>query len=300
MMRFSQTKWNRFILECIQKIIVGKHYSSDEQKQILSELVQKLQQTVLPDFSELEKRIINILFLKIFSENEECLVVFEKLIESLKNMRECLEFLAIYANKVNEELTDEIMKIYYPDIIDKHYEWQEHAERYVPSTSSALDNDEFNSDLNFIIQDRKKILDEKSKKYFIVFERMNYGIKQVQESIQKMKSCNLEQLLEIIFYHPDELFLDFKSKIRKLFTEWSKIHKELLNFVKFEFSEHEDIVDEDENKRFEQQYGSSEDPDDLRTFRLHNSGQNDDKTNLELALEQLADFEEILSRILKK
>ncbi len=284
MMRFSQTKWNRFILECIQKIIVGKHYSSDEQKQILSELVQKLQQTVLPDFSELEKRIINILFLKIFSENEECLVVFEKLIESLKNMRECLEFLAIYAHRVNSSLTDEIMINDYDYLRNKHFQWNKDVERY--DRSCNFDGDEFTTDLDFIVQDLKEKLDAKSKSFFDEIKTMNYVIEQVQESIQKMKSCNIEQLLEIIFSCPDKLFPDFKSKIQELFTRWSIIQDKLLRFVEFEFSEHEDIVDEDNDRRFEQQYGSSNaNQADWERFMEWNSGQNDDKTNLESALE---------------
>lgn len=111
MTRFDvlERNWKQIVLEYIQKNLLGK-CSNHENEKILNELVQKLQKSELPEFSKIEKRIINILFLKIFSENEECLVVLEKLIESLKNMRECLEFLAIYEAKVNEIFIDEIMK----------------------------------------------------------------------------------------------------------------------------------------------------------------------------------------------
>lgn len=80
-MRFDVLERNlkQHVLRYIQDKLLGEH-SSDEQKTILSELVRKLQQSELPEFSEIEKRIVNILFLKIFSENEDCLVVFERLI----------------------------------------------------------------------------------------------------------------------------------------------------------------------------------------------------------------------------
>jgi len=282
-MKFSdlERNWKKIVSKYIKENLVGEH-SNSEQEIVFSELVRKLEQSELPELSKIEKRIINILFLKIFSENEECLVVFEKLIESLKNMRECLEFLAIYADKVNNELTDIIMVKYYPVFRDKHYEWQKYTERYIPS--SALDRDEFNRDLAFIIEDLKTILHNNSKPYFREIEDMNRVIEQVQESIQKMKSCNLEQLLEIIFSSPDELFPDFKSKIRELYTRWSKIHDKLPKFVEFEFSEHKSDVDEYKDERFEQQFGPSTDLNDWRKFKLYNSGYNDEKTNVKSAL----------------
>lgn len=238
-------------------------------EKILSDLVRKLQQSVLSEFSEIEKRIINILFIMIFSENEECLVVFARLIESLKNMQNCLELLAIYADKVNNELTDIIMVKYFPELRDKHYEWQEYTGRYIPRR--GLDSDEFNKDLAFIIENLKEILDDNSMPYYCEIEDMNRVIKPIQKSIQMMKSLNDEQLLEIIFSSPDELFPDFKSKIRELYTRWSKIHDKLPKFVKFEFSEHKSDVDEYKDECFEQQYGSSTDPNDWNKFKLYNS-----------------------------
>jgi hypothetical protein len=281
-MRFDKLK--QYILEYIQKKLVGEH-SSDEQKTILSELVRKLEQSELPEFSEIEKRIVNVLFLKIFSENEDCLVVIERLNESLNDMNSCLELLAIYAAKVNSSLTDEIMKKNYPEFRDKHFEWQEDAKRYIPRCTCTSDN-EFKHDLNFIIQDLKEKLDKHSKKYFIVFKRMTCVIEQVQERIQIIKSLNSEQLLEIIFSSPDELFLDFKSKIQELLTEWSNIQDKLLNFVEFEFSELESVVDEKDEEQFEQQHGSLEDPHKWEIFKYHNSGQDDDeRTKFKFALE---------------
>ena len=282
-MRFDvlEKKWIIYILEYIQENLLGK-CSNPENEKIISDLVRKLQQPVLPEFSEIEKRIINILFLKIFSENEECLLVFARLIESLKNMRECLDFLAIYAEKVNNELTDKIMVKYFHELRDKHYERQEYTGRYIPSC--ALDSDEFNKDLAFIIENLKTILDNESSPYFREIEDMNSVIKQIQENIRMMKSLNAEQLLEIIFSSPDELFPDFKSKIRELYTRWSKIHDKLPKFVKSKFSEHESDVDEDEETRFEQEF-SQGNQDDWNKFKLYNSGYNDEKTNLESALE---------------
>ena len=281
----SERNLKQNVLKYIKDNLIGK-YSNPEHEKILSELIRKLQQPVLPDFSEIEQRIINILFLKIFSENEECLVVFARLIESLKNMIACLELLAIYAAKVNSLLTDEIMKKYYHDLRDKHYEWQEDAKRYV--LSRVLDHDEFIRDINFIIQDLKKILDDKSKPFFDEIEDMNCVIHQVQKSIQMIKLSNAEQFVKIIFSSPeDELFPDFKSKIRELFTRWSKIQDELLKFVNFEFLELESDVDEEEDKQFEQKYGSSEDSRNWKEFNSYNSGQDDDKTNLMSALENL-------------
>lgn len=282
-MRFDvlENRSEQNVLKYIQENLLGK-CSNPEYEKILSELVRKLQQQVLPDFSKIEKRVINILFLKIFSENEECLVVFARLIESLKNMIACLEFLAIYAAKVNSLFTDEIMVKSYPEFRDKHFEWQEGANRYVPSC--ALNRDEFIRDLAFIIEDLKTILHNNSKPYFREIERMNYVIEQVQESIQKMKSCNLEQLLEIIFSSPDELFPDFKSKIRELYMRWSKIQNELFKFVDLEYTELVTLVDNDDNEQVEQQYGSSENPDSWKKFRLHNPRQDDNETNLKNAL----------------
>jgi hypothetical protein len=277
-----EKKWIIYILKYIQENLLGK-CSNPENEKIISDLVQKLQLSVLPKFSEIEKRIINILFLKIFSENEECLVVFARLIESLKNMIACLEFLAIYAAKVNSLFTDEIMKKSYHELRDKYFWWQEGANRYIPSC--ALNRDEFIRDLAFIIEDLKKILHNNSKPFFDEIECMNCVIEQVQESIQKMKSCNLEQLLEIIFSSPDELFPDFKSKIRELYTRWSKIQNELFKFVDLEHTELVTLVDNDDNEQVEQQYGSPENLDSWRKFRLDNPRQDDNETNLKNALE---------------
>jgi hypothetical protein len=284
-MRFDvlESKLKPIVSKFIRETLPGK-CSNHENVKILSELVRKLKQSELPEFSEIEKRIVNILFLKIFSENKGCLVVFERLNESLNNMNSCLELLAAYAAKVNSSLTDEIMKKYYPVFRDTHFEWQEDAKRYIPRCTCTSDN-KFKYDLNFIIQDLKEKLDEKSKIYFIVFQRMNCVIEQVQESIQMMKSCNLKQLLEIIFSRPDELFLDFKSKIRELLTKWSNIQDKLLNFVEFEFSELESFVDDKDDEQFEQQHGSSEDLELWKIFKFHNSGQDDEKTKLVSALE---------------
>lgn len=270
------------VLKYIQGNLIGK-CSNQEYKKILNELVQKLQKSELPDFSEIEKRIINILFLKIFSENEECLVVFARLIESLKNMQNCLEFLAIYADGVNSSLTDKIMVKYYHALRDKHYERQKETKRYIPRR--RLDRDEFNKDIALIIKNLKEILDDNSRPYFCEIEDMKCGIEPVQKSIQMIKSFNAEQLLEIIFSSPDELFPDFKSKIRELYTRWSKIHDKLPNFVELQISELESDVDDDEEERFEQQFGSSTKRDDWEKFWSYNSGQNDEKTNLESALE---------------
>jgi hypothetical protein len=195
-------------------------------------------------------------------------------------MNSCLELLAIYAAKVNSSLTDEIMKKNYPEFRDKHFEWQEYAERYIPRCTFTSGN-EFKGDLDFIIQDLKEKLDEQSKKYFIVFKRMTCVIEQVQ----KIKSLNSEKLLEIIFSRPDELFLDFKSKIQELLTEWSNIQDKLLNFVEFEFSELESFVDEKDDEQFEQQHGSSGDQELWKIYNFHNSGQDHERTNLESALE---------------
>lgn len=277
-----ERKWENIVLRYIQENLLGK-CSNQEHKKILSDLVRKLQQSVLQKFSEIEKRIINILFIKIFSENEECLLVFTRLIESLKNMIACLEFLAIYAAKVNSLFTDEIMKKSYHELRDEHFELQEGANRYV--RSCALNRDEFKSDLAFIIQDLKEKLDEESNHFFDEIKRMNYVIEQVQESIQKMKSCNLEQLLEIIFSSPDELFPDFKSKIRELYTRWSKIQNELFKFVDLEYTELVTLVDNDDNEQVEQQYGSPENLDSWKKFRLDNPRQDDNETNLKNALE---------------
>ena len=284
-MRFNEleSKLKPIVSNFIRETLRGK-CSNHENVKILSELVRKLKQSELPDFSEIEKRIVNILFLKIFSENEGCLVVFERLIESLKNMSSCLELLAAYAAKVNSSLTDEIMKKYYPEFRDTHFEWQEDAGRYIPRCT--LNGDDFICDLDFIIQDLKEKLDAKSKKYFILFQRMNCVIEQVQESIQMIKSLNSEQLLEIIFSSPDELFTDFKSIIRDLFTKWARIQNELCDFVDFEFTELVSVVDEKEDEQIEQQYGSLEDPHKWEIFKYHNSGQDDDeRTKFEFTLE---------------
>ena len=286
-MRFNELESadeNReYIRKYIEKNLLGK-CSSPEHEKIFSGLVQKLkQQPVLLDFSEIEKRIINILFLKIFSENEECYVVLEKLIESLKNMRKCLELLAIYAHNVNSSLTDKIMIKHYPELRNKHYQLQEYTKRYIPSC--ALNRDEFERDLEFIVEDLKKFLDDKSEPFFREIEDMNCVIEQVQESIQLIKSLNSEQLLEMIFSDSDKLFPDFKSKIRELYTRWSIIQDKLLKFVEFEFSEHESDVDDDEEERFEQRYGSSENQTDWENFKLYNSGHDDDKANFDSALE---------------
>jgi hypothetical protein len=281
-MRFDvlENRLEKYVLEYIQENLLGK-CSNQEYEKILSDLVRKLQQSVQPEFSEIEKRIINILFIMIFSENEECLVVFSRLIESLKNMQNCLELLAIYADKVNNELTDIIMVKYFPELRDKHYELQKYTGRYIPRR--GLDSDEFNKDLAFIIENLKTILDNESSPYFREIEDMNSVIKQIQENIRMMKSLNAEQLLEIIFSSPDELFPDFKSKIRELYTRWSKIHDKLPKFVKLKFSEHESDVDEDEETRFEQEF-SQGNQDDWNKFKLYNSGYNDEKTNFKSAL----------------
>ena len=116
---------------------------------------------------------------------------------------------------------------------------------------------------------------------------MNCVIEQVQESIQKMKSCNLEQFLKIIFSSPDKLFPDFKSKIRELYTRWSKIQNELFKFVDLEHTKLVTLVDNDDNKQVEQQYGSPENPDSWIKFRLDNPRQDDNETNLKNALEHV-------------
>lgn len=115
-----EINWTKIVSKYIQDKLLGEH-SSDEQKTILSELVRKLQQSELPEFSEIEKRVLNVLFLKIFSENEGCLVVFERLNESLNNMNSCLELLADYAAKVNQIFIYEIMKTRFKDLASEYF-----------------------------------------------------------------------------------------------------------------------------------------------------------------------------------
>ena len=100
-------------------------------------------------------------------------------------------------------------------------------------------------------------------------------IEKVKQCIQTLKSSNAEQLLEIIFSHPDKLFPDFKSIIRNLFTRWSIIQSDLIHFVESEYMSLEIIINDDEEKRFEQQYGRTDNLDVWRKFYELYSREND-------------------------
>lgn len=109
---------------------------------------------------------------------------------------------------------------------------------------------------------------------------MNRMIEKVKQSIQTLKSSNAEQLLEIIFSHPDKLFPDFKSInfksiIRNLFTRWSIIQSNLIHFVVSEHMSLEIIINDDEEKRFEQQYGRTCNQDVWRKFLESNPSEDD-------------------------
>lgn len=279
---------NKYILKYTQDMLLGK-CSNHQNEQILFELVRKLEQSELPDFSKIEQRIINILFLKIFSENEGCLVVFEKLIESLKNMRECLEFLAIYEAKVNEIFIDEIMK--------KDDDWAREFYYYSDTgvfTTPCVDYPVLHTGFQSLLQYLEEKLYEESTPFIREIKFMNHMIKNIEKWIQTLKSSNTEQLLEIIFSCPDELFPDFKSEIRELFTRWSIIQNNLLSFVDNEMSYlaiiigDDDDDDDDEKKYSEPQFYSFKNQNYDFKFRKDEFEQyrwETDLTNLESALE---------------
>jgi hypothetical protein len=289
-MRFDvlERKWIINVLKYIQENLLGK-CSNQEYEKILSDLVRKLQQSVQPEFSEIEKRIINILFLKIFSENEECLVVFEKLIQSLKNMRECLDFLAIYEAIVNEIFIDEIMKKSYYDLALEFY--------YSDTgffTTPCVDYSVLHTGFQSLLQYLEEKLFEESTHFISEIKFMNPMIKNIEKWIQTLKSSNTEQLLEIIFSCPDELFPDFKSEIRELFTRWSIIQNNLLRFVDHEMTYlaiiigDDDDDDDDEKKYSDPQFYSFENQVYEFKFRKDEFGQccwETDLSNLESALE---------------
>lgn len=272
-MRFDVLERNlkQHVLRYIQDKLLGEH-SSDEQKTILSELVRKLQQSELQKFSEIEKRIINILFLKIFSENEGCLVVFERLNESLKNMSSCLELLADYAAKVNERFIYEIMKTQFKDLASEYFYYCSDTKSY---TKPCVNDSILQDGLQSLLQHLKEKLYEESTPFIHEIESMNHMIENVQQSIQTLKSSNTEQLLEIIFSHPDKLFHDFKSIIRNLFTRWSIIQSELIHFVVSEHMSLEIIINDDEEKRFEQQNGRTDNQNVWRKFLESNPSEDD-------------------------
>ena len=290
MMRFNVLERNskKNVLEFIRKNLLGK-CSDNENEKILNELVQKLQKSELPDFSKIEKRIINILFLKIFSENEECLVVFEKLIESLKNMRECLDFLAIYEAIVNEIFIDEIMKKD-DDGAREFYYYSDTGVFTTPCVNYPVLHTGFQS----LLQHLEKKLSEESTPFIREIKFMNPMIKNIEKWIQTLKSSNTEQLLEIIFSCPDELFPDFKSEIRELFTRWSIIQNNLLRFVDHEMTYlaiiigDDDDDDDDEKKHSQPQFYSFENQDYEFKFMKDEFEQyrwETDLTNIESALE---------------
>lgn len=266
-----ERNWKKIVSKFIREPLQGK-CSNHENVNILSELVRKLEQSELPDFSEIEKRIVNILFLKIFSENEGCLVVFERLIESLKNMSSCLELLADYAAKVNERFIYEIMKTQFKDLASEYFYYCSDTKSY----TTPYENDSILQDgLQSLLQHLKEKLYEESTPFINEIESMNHMIEKVQQSIQTLKSSNTEQLLEIIFSHPDKLFHDFKSIIRNLFTRWSIIQYKLFDFVDSELTSLKIIIDDDEEKRFEQQYGRTGNQDVWRKFLESNPSEDD-------------------------
>jgi hypothetical protein len=266
-----ERNWIKIVSKFIREPLQGK-CSNHENVNILSELVRKLEQSELPDFSEIEKRIVNILFLKIFSENECCLVVFEKLIESINDMNSCLELLADYAAKVNERFIYEIMKTQFKDLASEYFYYCSDTKSY----TTPYENDSILQDgLQSLLQHLKEKLYEESTPFINEIESMNHMIEKVQQSIQTLKSSNTEQLLEIIFSHPDKLFHDFKSIIRNLFTRWSIIQYKLFDFVDSELTSLKIIIDDDEEKRFEQQYGRTGNQDVWRKFLESNPSEDD-------------------------
>ena len=272
-MRFDvlESKLKPIVSKFIRETLPGK-CSNHENVKILSELVRKLKQSELPEFSEIEKRIVNILFLKIFSENEGCLVVFERLIESLKNMSSCLELLADYAAKVNERFIYEIMKTQFKNFASEYFYYCSDTKSY---TNPCVNDSILQDGLQSLLQHLKEKLYEESTPFIHEIESMNCMIEKVKQSIQTLKSSNTEQLLEIIFSHPDKLFPDFKSIIRELFTRWSIIQSNLIHFVVSEHMSLEIIINDDEEKRFEQQYGRSYDPRDWIKFLESNPSEDD-------------------------
>ena len=149
-MRFNEleSKLKPIVSNFIRETLRGK-CSNHENVKILSELVRKLKQSELPDFSEIEKRIVNILFLKIFSENEGCLVVFEKLIESINDMNSCLELLAAYAAKVNERFIYEIMKTQFKNFASKYFYYCSDTDSY---TNPCVNDDVLQYGLQSLLQ----------------------------------------------------------------------------------------------------------------------------------------------------
>ena len=298
-MRFDVLKRNlkQSVLRYIQENLLGK-CSNPENEKNLSELVRKLKQSELPEFSEIEKRIVNILFLKIFSENEGCLVVFERLNESLNDMNSCLELLADYAAKVNERFIYEIMKTQFKDLASEYFYYCSDTKSY---TNPCVNDSILQDGLQSLLQHLKEKLYEESTPFIHEIESMNRMIEKVKQCIQTLKSSNAEQLLEIIFSHPDKLFPDFKSIIRELFTRWSRIQYKLFDFVDSELMSLKIIINDDEEKRFEQQYGRTDNQDVWRNFLKYNpsegeffqddTDQHDEKpslsTKLESALERV-------------
>ncbi len=262
MTRFNvlESKCPRVVLEYIQKNLLGK-FSNSEREIVFSDFVRKLQQSEksdLPEFSEIEKRIINILFLKIFSENEGCLVVFERLNESLNNMGKCLELLAAYAAKVNEIFIDEIMKKDFHDLARELYYFDSGV-----FTTPFVDYSDLHNEFQSLLQHLEEKLSEESTPFIRGIKFMNPMIKNIEKWIQTLKSSNTEQLLEIIFSCPDELFPDFKSEIRELFTRWEIIQGNLLRFVDSEMTDLAIIIgddddDDDEEKRSQRLFYSFE------------------------------------------
>ena len=229
-------------------------------------------------------------------------MVFEKLIESINDMNSCLELLAAYAAKVNERFIYEIMKTQFKDLASEYFYCSDTKSYTNPCVNDSILQDGLQS----LLQHLKEKLYEESTPFIHEIESMNRMIKKVKQSIQTLKSSNTEQLLEIIFSHPDKLFPDFKSInfksiIRNLFTRWSIIQSNLIHFVVSEHMSLEIIINDDEEKRFEQQYGRSDDPRDWRKFLESNSSegeffqddtdQHDEKpslsTKLESALERV-------------
>ena len=298
-MRFNEleSKLKPIVSNFIRETLRGK-CSNHENVKILSELVRKLKQSELPDFSEIEKRIVNILFLKIFSENEGCLVVFERLNESLNDMNSCLELLADYAAKVNERFIYEIMKTQFKDLASEYFYYCSDTKSY---TNPCVNDSILQDGLQSLLQHLKEKLYEESTPFIHEIESMNRMIEKVKQCIQTLKSSNAEQLLEIIFSHPDKLFPDFKSIIRELFTRWSRIQYKLFDFVDSELMSLKIIINDDEEKRFEQQYGRTDNQDVWRNFLKYNpsegeffqddTDQHDEKpslsTKLESALERV-------------
>lgn len=211
-------------------------------------------------------------------------------------MSSCLELLADYAAKVNERFIYEIMKTQFKDLASEYFYYCSDTKSY---TNPCVNDSILQDGLQSLLQHLKEKLYEESTPFIHEIESMNHMIENVQQSIQTLKSSNTEQLLEIIFSHPDKLFHDFKSInfksiIRNLFTRWSIIQSDLIHFVVSEHMSLEIIINDDEEKRFEQQYGRTDNQNVWRNFLKYNpsegeffqddTDQHDEKSSLSTKL----------------